>query len=77
MQQYQQHKQAYNYYLQKALPNAKEIVQVAKLGFRTGDINYVEYLYALQTATDIALKYLEVIQQVNQSVVQINYLINQ
>ncbi|TCC87992.1 CusA/CzcA family heavy metal efflux RND transporter [Pedobacter frigiditerrae] len=77
VQQYQQHLQEHNYYVQKALPNAKEIVQVAKLGYRTGDINYVEYLYALQTATDLELKYLEVIQQVNQSVVLVNYLINQ
>ncbi|WP_379094036.1 TolC family protein [Pedobacter sp. UC225_65] len=76
LQQYHQYREQYNYYLQKALPNAAEIVQGAKLGYRTGDINYVEYLYALQTATDIELKYLEAIQQVNQAVVSINYLMN-
>lgn len=76
LQQYNQNVQQYNYYLQQALPNAAEIVKAAQLGFRTGDINYVEYLYALQTATDIELKYLQAIQQVNQTVVMINYLIN-
>ena len=76
LQQYHQYREQYNYYLQKALPNAAEIIQGAKLSYRTGDINYVEYLYALQTATDIELKYLEAIQQVNQAVVSINYLMN-
>lgn len=75
--QYSQDMQQYNYYLEKALPNAIEIVQAAQLGYRTGDINYVEYLYALQTATDIELKYLQAIQQVNQTVISINHLINQ
>jgi cobalt-zinc-cadmium resistance protein CzcA len=76
IQQYNQDVQQYNYYLQQALPNAMEIVQSAQLGYRTGDTNYVEYLYALQTATDIELEYLQAIQQVNQTVISINHLIN-
>jgi cobalt-zinc-cadmium resistance protein CzcA len=76
IQQYNQDMQQYNYYLQQALPNASEIVNAASLGYRSGEISYMEYLYALQTATDIELKYLQAIQQVNQSVNSINYLIN-
>jgi cobalt-zinc-cadmium resistance protein CzcA len=74
--QYQQDVQQYNYYQAQALPNATEIVKAAQLGYRTGDISYVEYLYALQTATDVQLNYLKSIQQVNQSVVNINSIIN-
>ncbi|MEZ5047414.1 MAG: CusA/CzcA family heavy metal efflux RND transporter [Chitinophagaceae bacterium] len=74
--QYQQDVQQYNYYKTKALPNADDIVKAAQLGYRTGDISYVEYLYALQTATDIQLKYLQSIQQINQTVVIINSIIN-
>jgi cobalt-zinc-cadmium resistance protein CzcA len=74
--QYQQDVQQYNYYKIQALPNASEIVKAAQLGYRTGDISYVEYLYALQTATDVQLNYLKSIQQVNQSVVNINSIIN-
>ena len=74
--QYQQDVQQYNYYQSQALPNATEIVKAAQLGYRTGDITYVEYLYALQTATDVQLNYLKSIQQVNQSVVNINSIIN-
>jgi len=74
--QYQQDVQQYEYYLNQAVPNAKSIVKAAQLGYKTGEISYVEYLFALQTATDIELKYLQSIQQVNQTVVNINSLIN-
>jgi heavy metal efflux system protein len=74
--QYRQDVLQYQYYVQRALPNATDIVRAAKSGFRTGDIGYVEYLYALQTATDIELKYLQAVQQVNETVIFINYLIN-
>ena len=74
--QYQQDVQQYNYYKTQALPNADDIVKAAQLGYSTGDISYVEYLYALQTATDIQLKYLQSIQQINQTVVTINSVIN-
>ncbi len=76
MTQYEQDVKQYNYYKSNALPNAEEIVKSAQLGYRTGDISYVEYLYALQTATDIQLKYLQSIQQVNQTVININSIIN-
>ena len=77
LQQYQQDIQQYNYFEKEALPNAKKIVSATQLGYRTGDIGYVEYLFALQTATDIQLNYLKSIQQVNQSVINIYSFINQ
>ena len=75
--QYQQDWEQYEYYVNQAIPNAEKIVKAAQLGYKTGEISYVEYLFALQTATDIQLKYLESIQQVNQTVVNINSIINQ
>lgn len=77
LQQYGQDVQQYRYYVDQALPNAKDIVFAAQLGYRTGEISYVEYLYALQTATDMQLNYLKSIQQINQSVININSIINQ
>lgn len=74
--QYEQDLQQYNYYQNQALPNASEIIKSAQLGYKTGEINYVEYLYALQTATDVELKYLQAIQQINQAITNINFLIN-
>ena len=76
MTQYEQDVKQYNYYKTNALPNAEEIVKSAQLGYRTGDVSYVEYLYALQTATDIQLNFLQSIQQINQTVININSIIN-
>lgn len=77
MEQYGQNVQQYHYYIDEALPNEKDIVFAAQLGYRTGEISYVEYLQALQTATDLQLNYLKSIQQINQSVIDINSIINQ
>lgn len=38
----------YNYYKQQALPTAAEIIKAAKLGYKTGDASYIEYILALQ-----------------------------
>ncbi|WP_257667533.1 CusA/CzcA family heavy metal efflux RND transporter [Parapedobacter tibetensis] len=76
MEQYELHMQRYNYFLNQALPNAAQIIAAAQLGYRTGEITYVEYLYALQTSTDIELAYLNAVQQLNQAVIDINFLIN-
>jgi cobalt-zinc-cadmium resistance protein CzcA len=74
--QYEQDVQRYDYYTNQAIPNAEKIVKAAQLGYKTGEISYMEYLFALQTATNIQLKYLESIQQVNESVIIINSIIN-
>ncbi|MBV6878848.1 CusA/CzcA family heavy metal efflux RND transporter [Epilithonimonas ginsengisoli] len=76
LNQYQQDIEQYNYYVNQAIPNAEKIAKAGQLGYKTGEISYVEYLFALQTSTNIQLKYLESIQQVNQSVITINSIIN-
>jgi cobalt-zinc-cadmium resistance protein CzcA len=75
-QQYNQYLMQYNYYTQQAIPTATEIIKAAKLGYKTGEASYIEYILALQNATDTELKYLQSIQQINQSVININYLIS-
>lgn len=76
MQQYEQNVRQYNYYYKQALPNSEEMITISQLGYKTGEISYVEYLYALNMATNVQLKYLEAIQKINQSVIDINSLIN-
>jgi heavy metal efflux system protein len=66
----------YNYYIQKALPNATKIITAAQLGYKTGEISYLEYLYSLQSATTIQLKYLQSIREVNKTVLKITTSIN-
>lgn len=75
-QQYGQSMSQYNYYKTSALVNANTIISTAKLSFNSGEIGYIEYLQALQTATEVQLGFLAAVNQVNQSVININYLIN-
>jgi len=75
-QQYNQSLSQFNYYKSTALPNAEIIIATAKVGFNSGDIGYIEYIQALQTATDVQLNYLQAINQINQSIININFLIN-
>lgn len=74
--QYDQNLSQYNYYKSTALPNAETIINTAKISFSSGDIDYIEYLQALQTATDVQLNYLQSINKINQTIININFLIN-
>jgi len=74
--QYEQDVAHYEYYRNSVLPNAEMIISTAKVGFRSGDIGYIEYLQALQTASDVQLNYLQSIDRVNQSIININFLTN-
>ena len=75
-QEYMLYLTQYNLYKTSSAQNAESIINTATLGFRSGEIGYIEYANALQTATDVQLKYLQSINQINQSIININLLIN-
>ncbi len=75
-QQYMISLTQYNLYRSSSVSNVETITNTATLGFRNGNIGYLEYANALETATDIHLKYLQSIYQINQSIININLLIN-
>lgn len=77
LHQYRQDRQLYMYYTQQVLPNARQIADAALIGYKAGDISYMEYMLTLQIATDAELKYLQSVQKINQTVININSLINQ
>lgn len=66
----------YNLYKASSIKFSETIINTATLGFRSGDIGFIEYANALQTATDVQLKYLQSINQINQSIININLLLN-
>lgn len=74
--QYNQNLSQYNYYKTTALPNVDIIINTATVSFKSGDIGYIEYLQALQTANDVRLSYLQSVNQLNQSIININFLLN-
>lgn len=66
-----------DYYKTTATPNADKIITNATKAYQSGDISYVEYVQAIETAMDILFNYTDAIQKYNQTVINIRYLINQ
>jgi len=66
-----------NYYTQTALPNAKVISDNSTKAYMNGDIAYVEYLQGLETALAIRTNYINAINNYNQAVINLQYLLNQ
>lgn len=66
----------YRYLADEALPNAAKLLRAAQLGYQTGELSYIEYLTALQTVTDTELSHLQTINSVNQSVITLQYYLN-
>lgn len=66
-----------DYYKNTAMPNASLIIKNASKAYLNGDISYVEYVQSIETASSIQLNYNEAISNYNQTVINIQYLINQ
>ena len=66
-----------DYYQNTALPNATLISRQASKAYLSGDIAYVEYLQSFQTARDIQRNYVETLFRYNQSIINLQFLLNQ
>ncbi|HLF47011.1 MAG TPA: TolC family protein, partial [Chitinophagaceae bacterium] len=66
--------QSYNYYLNTGLPKADEIISTAKRFFESGETDYINYLRNISTAYQTKFKYAETLNNLNHSIITINYL---
>jgi cobalt-zinc-cadmium resistance protein CzcA len=73
--QYEQYRATIGYYEANGLPQAGLIQTNARRAFSGGDIGYVEFSLALQQSLTIRSNYLDLLNQYNQSVLYINYLL--
>ncbi len=64
-----------NYYETNALQNAGLILNQARKAFHSGEIGYLEYLQALKTSLGIKGNYLQALNQYNQSVIKLEFLL--
>jgi cobalt-zinc-cadmium resistance protein CzcA len=74
-QEYQKYKNTMDYYEKNALPTADIITKNALKNYQSGNIGYVEFSQGLNRALDIQNNYLAIIQQYNQSIINIEFLI--
>lgn len=78
-QQYQLQKQyaeQLNYYKSEGLPMAESIVTIAQRSYKSGDIGYIEYVQNLNEANKIKTDYLTMMNNYNQTIINIQYLLN-
>jgi cobalt-zinc-cadmium resistance protein CzcA len=64
-----------DYYEKKALKQANLILDHSLKSFLSGNISYIEYATASSDAFDIKMEYLDTMNNYNQTVIRINYLI--
>lgn len=77
LMRYRQSQRQYRYTLDEALPSAREIISAARLGYRAGEISYLEYIYAIETATQLRESHLESILRLCEAHSALLSLLNQ
>ena len=75
-QEYIKNLRSLNYYEQRGLPLAEQIIRVAQTSYQQGDIGYLEFVQNIQQATELKSQYLESLLQYNNSIIQLNALIS-
>ena len=76
LQQYNKYKQSLGYYQSEGLALNKTLLEVAKKSYASGDIGYVEFMTIIQNVYDNNSNYLQTLNNYNQSIVNLNFLIN-
>lgn len=74
-QQLQQEQSNLESYKNNALPQAELLLKNSQRGFQEGEIGYVEYVQGLNRALSIQIKYLDFVNQYNQTLIKIEQLI--
>ena len=74
--QYQTQSATVKYFETTALQNANTITKTATQQFTNGDINYLDWTMLINNATAIKSNYADAVKQLNQTIIQLNYLTN-
>ncbi len=75
LKEYQKWQEQLSYYKNSGLQEAGQILNTAQQSYKYGNISYVEYIQNITQAFNIRLQYLNALNQYNQTVLNINYLI--
>ncbi|MGV3560071.1 CusA/CzcA family heavy metal efflux RND transporter [Larkinella arboricola] len=75
LQTYQKNRETLTYYEESALPQATLIRQQADRSYRAGEIGYIELFQNLRTASNIQTGYLAALNDLNQTIIQLEYLL--
>ena len=76
IQQFRQYQEQINYFNAEGLNMATTLTNAASRSYQAGDIGYVEFIQAMNQSLDIRFNYLTALNNYNQSIININYLLN-
>jgi cobalt-zinc-cadmium resistance protein CzcA len=74
--QYSNYLKTITIYESKTLNNAQLIIETANKQFANGDINYIEWVMLTNQAISIKNEYLNGVYNINETIIQLNYLNN-
>ncbi len=74
--QFEKNKEIVHDFESNALKNAKEITQTLNRQLHSGEINYLEWTVLNQQALTLHLDYFNAIKDLNNSIIQLNYLLS-
>ncbi len=75
LQEFDKNQASVTYYENSALQNAELILSQARKAYRSGEIGYIEYLQSLRNALTIKSNYLLALNQYNQSIIKLEFLL--
>lgn len=75
IKEYQKWEEQLTYYDSSGLQQSEAIIKNAEINYRSGNISYVEYIQDLTQAFDIRLQYLNALNENNQTIIYIDYLL--
>lgn len=76
LQQYKQNSEQLQYYNTEGLQLANTLNNIANKSYKAGDISYVEFIQSISQAYDIQSNYLRTLNNYNQSVINLNFLLS-
>lgn len=62
------------FYEEKGLKQAREMVRLSQVSYELGEIDYMEYIRNVETAAEIELEYIDIVDRCNQAVIKLNNL---
>jgi len=74
LQNYAKYKAMAGYYLSGGLEQSAEQIRIARISYDLGEIGYMEFIQNMGLAIEGRLNYLQNVQQLNQSVIQLEFL---
>lgn len=75
VQDYLKNRNSLTYYKESALPNASLILKQSQTSYDSGEISFAEYLIGLRNVNAIREGYLQTLNQYNQSIISIEFLL--